>query len=50
MFTERGTGLRPQMYLPPDGSQQSQGVSNSGNMVETQSSFHTEIDTDKDVR
>ena len=48
MFPGQGSRSRPKMYLPKEG-EQGKTITKDDNVIETQSSFYNEIDTEKDV-
>ena len=48
MFPGQGSRSRPKMYLPKE-SEKGKAISKDDNVIETQSSFYNEIDTEKDV-
>ena len=48
MFHRQGSRSRTKMYLPKEG-EQGKAVTKDDNVIETQSSFYNEIDTEKDV-
>ena len=48
MFPGQGSRSRPKMYLPKE-SEQDKAITKDDNVIETQSSFYNEIDTEKDV-